>query len=290
MNNFITPRSGVSLRHLLKVVLACVLASACSIVSAQTVGTIGIADITYKGPKQQLWADANVVAEVASSLNSAFVLTRKFTVLDLPQVKNRLSGQGLTLEGFYAKEYKSTELLQAGLDYILTADITKFSSSKRTGENAADTQGLVNIEFRLLGVADVTSDFESSVAAKMNLTVAANAKFDSANLMREAIKQATTHLVEQVVTTLHPIRLMQITDEGLITLNYGNGFLEAEDTVLVYPLDQVLTLDNNGKIIGEPVGKLKITSVRRKFSSAQAVDGFASLEKGQAAQLVLRTQ
>ncbi|GAA6136399.1 hypothetical protein NBRC116583_01460 [Arenicella sp. 4NH20-0111] len=263
------------------------LSSFCSSLYAQTVGTIGVADITYKASEQKLWNDANVVKEVAASLNSELVQTRKFTVLDLPQVERRLSTQGLTLAGFYAKEYKSTELLQAGLDYILTVDITDFSFASNGSSDNVKAKGIVSMDFRLLGVADVTADFESQVMAQTSLTLPANSKFDSTNLMRQAVKQASEELVDQVVTTLHPVRIMQINDEGLITLNYGNGFLEADDVVLVYGADQQISLDENGRIVGEPVGRIKVTSARRKFSSAQAIDGFTSLEKGQAGQVVL---
>ncbi|WP_353409081.1 hypothetical protein [Arenicella sp. 4NH20-0111] len=287
MNKFITPRSSVRSRSPVFFTVVVFLSSFCSSLYAQTVGTIGVADITYKASEQKLWNDANVVKEVAASLNSELVQTRKFTVLDLPQVERRLSTQGLTLAGFYAKEYKSTELLQAGLDYILTVDITDFSFASNGSSDNVKAKGIVSMDFRLLGVADVTADFESQVMAQTSLTLPANSKFDSTNLMRQAVKQASEELVDQVVTTLHPVRIMQINDEGLITLNYGNGFLEADDVVLVYGADQQISLDENGRIVGEPVGRIKVTSARRKFSSAQAIDGFTSLEKGQAGQVVL---
>jgi len=105
--------------------------------------------------------------------------------------------------------------------------------------------------------------------------------------MEQAIQQSVSQLVDQVISTLHPIRIMRIDDDSVITLNYGQGILESGDTILVYPKEQDIELDASGEPVGEAIATLQVITTQKKFASAQALDGFDRLEKGQKGQLVL---
>jgi len=103
-----------------------------------------------------------------------------------------------------------------------------------------------------------------------------------------AIQRAVYQLVDQVISSLFPIRVMKIDDNGMVTLNYGAGWLEAGDTIFVYPADAEVVIDKSGNSIGDAVATLKVFTSDRKFAVAQAVNGYEGLEKGQKGKLLLK--
>lgn len=256
---------------------------------AQQVGTIGVGEIAYSAnPAEGLPSKESVVNALSLGINSALTKTRKFTVLDFQQLEERIEQQNRTLEGYYNKEYSGNAVNQRGLDYILKANITEFGLFDQKRGNSNDSIGLIDIDFELIGVADVTNDFSSSVSAQYSTRVeVANTESKQA-ILDKAIQQGVDQLVDQLISNLFPIRVMKIDDEnGAITLNYGEGLLEVGDTVLVYPLDAEVTVDETGEVIGDAIATLQIITTARRFATAQALDGQDLLEKGQQGQLVL---
>ena len=256
---------------------------------AQQVGTIGVGEIAYSANSaEDLPSKESVVNALSLGINSALTKTRKFTVLDFQQLEERIEQQNRTLEGYYNKEYSGNAVNQRGLDYILKANITEFGLFDQKRGNSNDSIGLIDIDFELIGVADVTNDFSSSVSAQYSTRVeVANTESKQA-ILDKAIQQGVDQLVDQLISNLFPIRVMKIDDEnGAITLNYGEGLLEVGDTVLVYPLDAEVTVDETGEVIGDAIATLQIITTARRFATAQALDGQDLLEKGQQGQLVL---
>lgn len=256
-------------------------------VKAQTVGTIGVGGITYSASSgSKFRPKENVISAIDSSLNAALLKTRKFTVLDFAQLESRLQEQGLSLEKYYDKSYTGTEYSQAGLDYILTANITEFGLFKKQRGKSEVNIGLVDIDFKLIGVADVTNDFESSVSAQYSSSAAGGDATD--DILGRSIQQGVDQLVDQVISKLFPIRVMKISEEGSeITLNYGEGLLKPGDTILVYPLGQDIAANAEGKAQVEPIATLQVIKTSRKFSSAQALQGQNALKRGQKGRLLL---
>jgi len=87
---------------------------------------------------------------------------------------------------------------------------------------------------------------------------------------------------------LHNTLLKFKYDNGMVTLNYGAGWLEAGDTIFVYPADAEVVIDKSGNSIGDAVATLKVFTSDRKFAVAQAVNGYEGLEKGQKGKLLLK--
>lgn len=260
----------------------------CATSYAQQVGTIGVGDITYSAKaKPELLPAENVLSALNGGVNSALVDTRKFTVLDYAELKKRIEQQERTLEGYYTKQYTGTAVNQRGLDYILKADVTEFGLFKQKRGNSEDTVGLIEIDFDVIGVADVTDDFSSSVSAQYTSRIIASDAETNQDVINRAIQQGVDQVVDQVISTLFPIRVMKIADNGAITLNYGDGLLEAGDTVLVYPEDADIVVDKSGEVVGDAIATLQIITTERKFSLAQALTGEEVLEKGQKGHLVL---
>ncbi len=255
---------------------------------SQQVGTIGIGDISYSAKENpDLLPVDNVLSALNDGINSALTETRKFTVLDYAQLKSRVEQQDRTLEGYYAKQYTGPAINQRGLDYILKADVTEFGLFKQKRGDFEDTVGLIEIDFDVIGVADVTDDFSSSVSAQYTTRIVASDTQANQDVIDRAIQQGVDQVVDQVISTLFPIRVMKIADNGAITLNYGEGLFDVGDTVLVYPKDTDLVVDKSGEVVGDAIATLQIITTERKFSLAQPLNGEDVLEKGQKGHLVL---
>jgi hypothetical protein len=276
--------------------LAAILISSAQ-VHAQHVGTIGIGDITYTShANSSARTDLRSPEVVLSALNSGIVASltkiRKFKVLDYSQLTARIDEQDRTLDGYYNSKYTGNALLQAGLDYILKANVSEFGIVEQEVGKPGTAIGLMVIDFKLIGVADATNDLSSKVTARVYSPKgpkSANAGDQAAAqlLLDRATQQAVKQLIDQVVTNLFPIRVMKIAEDGVITLNYGKGLLTVGDRVKVYPIGTETTVDEFGEPVGVPISSLEITSTEKKFAVAKIVDKQQELKKGQKGQLIL---
>ncbi len=252
---------------------------------AQQVGTIGVGDITFSADKR---GESQFTEHVHSALNlginSALAKTRKFTVLDYSQLKARLNEQGRNLNDYYAKKYSGNAVAQAGLDYILKADVTKFRVSKETLGSSGNETGLLGINFELIGVADATEDFRSSVETKFSARLEVGDQGMTKKALDNAVQQAVDQMVSQLVSRLFPVRVMSVAEDGTVTLNYGEGFLETGDTVVLYSTEADNIIDELGQVLGDVVMTLKITSAKRKFATAQVLGDQQLLKIGQKGQ------
>lgn len=256
---------------------------------SQTVGTISVGDVRYAAGKSVHRSSEHLVASITSRLNAALIRSRKFDVLTYAELQKRLKDQGRSLDGYYKSAYVNDSFDQAGLDYIVTVDITDFTVSQSKRGESETAAALVGLNFKLYGVADITEDDKGAVSAKVStqLRVVDNDNELQA-VIDESIKNAVDQLVNKMLSGLFPIRVMQISDEGAITLNYGKGLLTPGDTIMVFSKDTNIELDDSGKPIGETIATLKIISSEKKFSVAQVMDGKEFLEKGQQG-VLLRT-
>ncbi|MBL4673387.1 MAG: hypothetical protein JKX81_14105 [Arenicella sp.] len=266
-------------------------------VHAQHVGTIGIGDITYNieansGARTDLRSPEYVLSALNNGISGGLTKIRKFKVLGYPQLTARIDEQDRTLDGYYKSKYTGNALLQAGLDYILKANVSEFGIVKQESGKPGAAIGLMVIEFKLIGVADATNDLSSKVIARVYRpkdpkTASAGDQAAAQQLLDRAIQQAIKQLVDQVVTNLFPIRVMKISENGVITLNYGKGLLKVGDTVMVYPIGTDTTVDEFGEPVGVAISSLQITSTEKKFAVAKIVDKQQELKKGQKGQLIL---
>jgi hypothetical protein len=255
---------------------------------AQQIGTIGLGDITY-GVANGANEGKNVLDALNSDIYDALTKTRKFGVLDYSQVVARLKKQNRTLRGYYSKEYSGNAVWQEGLDFILKAKVSQFKLAKRQQENREIGIGKIKIDFQLYGVADVTYDLTSSVSTQFVMPFNSGDKNASKMLLNKTIQKAVDHLVDDIISSLFTIQIVKITDEGVITLNYGNGLLEVGDSVIIYPLETDTIIDEAGEAIDGAVATIKVTSTALKLSLAQMpeVPEDLVLEKGQKGRLVL---
>jgi len=242
--------------------------------NAQTVATIAVADINVSSKSN---SEQDLVGAFSQDLLTALKETRKFSVLTNDELVAKLAKQDLNVQGYYDKTYTGAAYDQVGLDYILTADITQFDvSTQASGSNGL---GAMQVKVTMHGVADTTEDF--SLSSSVNLTsLDSTAKTSSTS--KQLVALGANDLTEQVLIELFPIRVMKLDeDQGVVSLNYGAGLLSVGDIIKVYPFKEDELLNEPGSPQGTPVATLRITNTDTKFATAQAIDGFSVLEKGQ---------
>ena len=255
---------------------------------AQTIGTISVGDIEYSASNNEFRSSDELVSSITNGLNSALVKSRKFNVLSYSELQKRLLDQGRTLKGYYENAYANDSYDQTGLDYILTVDVVDFGVLKQTRGKSETATSMVDLNFKLYGVADITEDRTDSVSVQATTRVSASNNDELQDVIDSSVRKAVDQLVDKMISGLFPIRVMKISEEGAITLNYGKGLLAPGDTIMVYPKGVDIKLDDSGEPVGEAIATLQVISSERKFSIAQPLDGEALLEKGQQG-VLLRT-
>jgi len=168
---------------------------------AQTVATIGIGDISYASSAKNTSGRSaeNIVSALSSGINAALLKTRKFSVLDYAQLTQRLNEQDLSLNDYYNKTAELGNFQQAGLDYILTASVNETGLFKQKRGSSVNAIGLVDVDFKLIGAADVTSDITSSLSAQSDIRISAG----DTESERRAFDRAIDRAVDQLVIISH---------------------------------------------------------------------------------------
>ncbi len=246
--------------------------------SAQQIATIGVGDLSLKGEQPQTISQDPTLNTLRQSLNQALEDTRKFTVISYQQMEKQLERQGLNLAGFEDAQYQAAEKDQVGFDYILTANVVEYGVFEQARGANVDKIGLVDLDFKLTGVADITENQASSVSAQSTVRIPAGGSVDEEAILAKALDGAVEKMVADLTASLHPIRVMIIGQDSAITLNYGSGVLQTGDTVWVYPEG----FDPNEPAV-DPIATLQVIDAGTKFAQAQALEGFDSIERGQVA-------
>lgn len=250
---------------------------------AQMVGTIGIGEINLNIDRKtaELHSSQEILSDINQVLNSTLTDTRKFRVLDYVQLNGFLKERSLKLESYYEPEHKNAQVdySLAGLDYILSADVKNLGVySQKRGKSTVLT-GVISINFTLLGVADATTSFTTEVTGQTTTWFQEGEQVDGQSVLDKTIAQGIDKVALRIVSRLFPIRVMQITENKNVRLNYGNGFLQPGDTVFIYDGDINDIFDDTGEAKTEAIATLQVTDVDKRFANAQALSGIENIKR-----------
>jgi len=220
-----------------------------------------------------------IIESLNDGLLASLKYTRKFNVMTYQQLEERLSHQGLRVQGYYDKSYVGEEYRQVGLDYILTANVRSFDVFEQTRGKTRKANGLMEVDLTLHGVADATEDYSDSVTVRLDVNPDGELRLKE--IGDRLVALGVNEITDRVLVDLFPIRVMKFNKDSSISLNYGAGIFDVGDTVLVYPHLEDDLLNSPGRPSGNPIATLQIMSTDKKFAIAQALDGYSELEKGQ---------
>lgn len=254
---------------------------------AQVVGSIGIGEVSYATPKHNssLGNKTYILGALNTQIEEALRNTRKFKVMNNAQLTNFLDQRLLTLDSFDNHVSHTDVLLQSGLDYVLNADIVSLDvyTQKRGNQNAST--GLIEINLFMQGVSHSTEDFRQKVTTQVPLQGSQELSTASQQIINAGVEQ----LVDQIVTKLFPVRIIQIYEDERIKLNYGDNLLSVGDTIHLYEESRIGEVFDT---LREPLNRtdeviLQVIAVDKRFSIAKALGGFDKVKNRMVGKLQL---
>jgi len=255
---------------------------AISTTSAQTIASVGVGEFELDVDSEQLGSRSatDVLETLSGNLDNTLAGTRKFRVFDTNALNQELAKHNLNAQGYYDGSYRGEKYDLSGLDYIVTGTITELGLFDRNSDSSDQKVALVDIDFRLIGTSFNTEGFSDSTSVQLN--VDSDSGQSEIATMNKAIQLASNEITKKVMGQLFPIRVMRISEQGEVILNYGQGFLSAGDTVQVYSGNSSASngASEPGPASGNVVATLQIISSGAKFSSAQVLDGSDKIANG----------
>lgn len=258
-----------------------VIASIGSNAIAQTISTIGIGDFEYlvESKAANDKTTLETLESVSVQIYKDLISTRKFKVLDKIQLTKQLSAENFSADGYYDGRYQGEKYHLTGLDYILTGKITEFGVFDKPSSPDNSKVALVEFDFRLISTSFGSKDISSTATAQLAVTDDG----DSESVLDQLIQNMSKEVLAKILSQEFPLRVMKVSKEGIITLNYGRGLLKPGDTVKVFAKQKKNKADPTNRRV---VGTLQIVNTGPKFSTAQILDGSKKITRGLKAEIL----
>lgn len=239
----------------------------------------------------------------ADMLTTALVKTRKFNVIERNRMAEILKEQGMSVEGIANGGYESEGFNLRGVDYIFTGSITEYGEiakgSNFAGISTAKKEAKMALDVRILDVSNGSIIIAETVSVTMKggsgfaVDGIVSTKSDSGGALLGAVmRQTSIDISNLVVSTIFPIKVIAITKDNIVMLNYGEGLLKTDHVLNVFSQGESFSDPDTGEILGSEeklIAKIAVISTHDKFSKAQIIDEYDSIEKGMLVRLTNET-
>lgn len=253
-------------------------------------------------------------------LTTALVKTRKFDVVERDRMTEILKEQSLTVAGIASNEYGSGRLNLQGLNYILTGAITEYGKNAQAtrigGFGTAKEIATMAVDIRVLDVSNgsikiaetVRQTVDGASAVEVNRVdslvggragqflspgVSVGKGQSEGILLGEVMRRTAQNVTNMIVTTVYPIKIVAINEDGEVMLNYGNSLLQNGDSLEVFSQGEAFVDPDTGETLGqeeELVGKMSVFDTQAKFSKARVIEGSEGIEKGMIARMAAKEE
>ena len=176
-----------------------------------------------------------------------------------------------------------------GADYLLYGTVDRIAVEERrtniqlTGESRTSVLAAAQVRFSVLAVATRQIKWSSAVAPEHD----ADEELWPEQLAEAVLDDAAARIVDELTENIYPPMVLQVMGGGAVAVNRGGNTVAAGDLFEVFALGPVLIDPDTGESLGRlemPVGVVRITTVKPKYSVAQIVTAAA----GVTADMVLR--
>ena len=176
-----------------------------------------------------------------------------------------------------------------GADYLLYGTVDRIAVEERrtniqlTGESRTNVLAAAQVRFSVLAVATRQIKWSSAVAPEHD----ADEELWPEQLAEAVLDDAAARIVDELTENIYPPMVLQVMGGGAVAVNRGGNTVAAGDLFEVFALGPVLIDPDTGESLGRlemPVGVVRITTVKPKYSVAQIVTAAA----GVTADMVLR--
>jgi len=217
---------------------------------------------------------------------TALVQTRKFDVVEREKLESVLKEMDLTKSGFVDPKRGVQVGKMVGAEYLLTGAITGFSGNVSydqvpyTKRYAKTISGHIAVELRLIrtetgviaGAKSETYDLEAK--DPLSDSHPRNGEPVPAEFLEELQKGIVDKLVQSVVDTCYPIKVILLKDE-IAYLNRGEGGgLAVGNRLTAYLTGEALVDPDTGELLGSsetPLAQLEVIEVAAKSTKARII-------------------
>ncbi len=228
---------------------------------------IAIGSFEYKGPPE-FRTRTDAFSEMVST---ALMRTRRFDMVERQRVNEALKEMGLGEAGIVDPNdsQKFGTLIKA--DLLLFGTITQASLEERKvmvdGLNTATHTMRMAVDIRVIdaetGEVRTAETIERSKVAAKSVVVRGGAASSqsSSGLVGDVMRDVANEVVLKLVETVFPIKATLVTDDGRVRLDAGDQMVSMNGVYDVMDAD------------GFPTGKIRITGVFPRYSTAQVIEG-----------------
>ena len=279
--------------------------------------TIGVGKIEYRAELSE--ADKNRRAygirgpaenteAFVDMLTTALVKLKKFNVIERDRMNDLLKEQALGESGIIDESTAHKLGSVQGIDYVLLGAITQYGIDKKGigtrgllgrfdfaagREKARMTVDIKIIDVETGSIAIAETVTETAEGAKAIETRQVAASSSSGQVLSDVMRKTANSVVHLIVSTLYPIKIVNLSSSGAIMLNYGSGLLQKKQVFDVFSQGEEIIDPDTGEVLGceeEKIGRIEVTSVQAKFSKAKVLVGADKIKRGMICRLVSKEQ
>ena len=163
-----------------------------------------------------------------------------------------------------------------GADYLLYGTVDRIAVEERqrnirlTGETRTTALAAAQVRYSVLAVATRQVKWSSAV----ELEHAPDEELWPEQQAEAVLDDIAARIVDELTENIYPPVVMQVLGAGIVALNRGGNTVAAGDLFEVFALGAALIDPDTGESLGRlelPVGFVRITTVKPKYSLAQIV-------------------
>lgn len=218
-----------------------------------------------------------------SMLTTALIKTRKFHVIERARLAEILKEQGLSSETGLIEDGVNLGGI-TGVDYLLYGSITKLGieakglglGAYKMGSRKARMAVDIKIVDAQTGRAVIADSVEELVelGKQLEITGAFEQKSAEADPLADVMRTVANSSVKLIVSAIYPIKVVNVSGSGTVTLNYGKGLIEEGGVYRVFLTGKEIIDPDTKEVLGseeKEIGMIEITSVQAKFSKAKII-------------------
>ncbi len=228
-----------------------------------------------------------VLQSLDQHLVTSLAQSRKFTIVGRKGLlKDVLDEQDLAQSGLASAESAPEAGQLKGAKYTLTTTMDSFLENREVASFAEGRKMKRRFQLSAQAVIVDTTTGEVFDTANVQLDkidivdLPANVSETEVGARTDELMPALAReLAEKVsattVAAVFPVKVIDIEDEKVLTLNRGSPFFAEGDRVELYGASRTITDPDTGEVIkrkGKPVGKARITSVEPAYSQAELIE------------------
>jgi curli biogenesis system outer membrane secretion channel CsgG len=259
--------------------------------------TITVAPLTAAPAGKSVIAVGEITSSVPGSDPASFqtmietqlVKTNKFKIIERSRLDQILGEKGLSMAGITEGTGKISGV--SGVDYLIYGSITKLGKDRQGvqvgGFGMGSSKIAMAMDLRVVNASTgemlYADTVEETVDGANALSLPSLRGFggfqtqqQQADPLADVERLTAKAITDRIVTAIYPIKVIAITPDGIVVVNYGDSVLTVGDQLKIFEVGESFTDPDTGQVLGaeeKQVGLLKVVETESRFSKAEVVQG-----------------